>query len=120
MTAVDEPSYEAQYRQATGKVIGRLRAERGWSYREFAERVGTSHTNLYAAERGEATPGLDVLGHIAQVAGLDLAGLLMLVVAEMSGEPRATLLTTTGQLPDRDLVFLSELAEFLLHRRSSS
>lgn len=119
MTDVDEPSYEAQYRRAAGQVIGQLRAEQGWSYREFAEHVGTSHTNLYAVERGEVTPGLDVLGRIARAVGLDLPGLLLLIVAEMSADERTRLLAATRHLSRQDLGFLGEFAEFLGERHDN-
>lgn len=88
--AVDERGsvgYEDRYRQAAGRVFGRLRAERGWSLRDFAERAGTAHTSLYAVERGEATPGIDVLGRVAAAAGLDLTGILLLIVEELDPEP---------------------------------
>lgn len=118
MTAVSKrPGYEEQYRRAAGQVIGRLRAERGWSYREFAENAGTSHTNLYAAERGEATPGLDVLGRIAAAFGMDLVELLLLIIAEMSGGPRASLLAASARMSGQDLQFLADFADFLVQRR---
>ena len=83
----DAVGYEDHYRQAVGRVFGRLRAERGWSLRDFAERAGTAHTSIYAVERGEATPGIDVLGRVAATVGLDLTGILLLIVEELDLEP---------------------------------
>lgn len=80
--------YENRYRLAAGRVFARLRAEQGWSLREFAERVGdVAHTSLYAVERGESTPSIDVLGRVAACFGLDLTGILLLIVDELDPEP---------------------------------
>lgn len=68
-------------------MFGRLRAERGWSLRDFAERAGAAHTSLYAVERGEATPGIDMLGRVAGAVGIDLTGMLLLIVEELDPEP---------------------------------
>jgi transcriptional regulator with XRE-family HTH domain len=80
--------YENRYRLAAGRVFGRLRADQGWSLREFAERVGdVAHTSLYAVERGESTPSIDVLGRVAACFGLDLAGIMLLIIDELDPEP---------------------------------
>lgn len=87
MDTGDGRGYEKQYRQAAGTVFRRLRNERGWSLREFGERTQTAHTSLYAVERGEATPGIDVLGRVAAAFDLDLAGLLALIIDQLDAEP---------------------------------
>ncbi len=80
--------YEDRYRQAAGTVFERLRTEQGWSLREFASQVGdVAHTSLYAIERGESTPSIAVLGRVAATFGLDLSGMLMLIIDELDPEP---------------------------------
>lgn len=80
-------SAEQQYRAAAGAVFRRLRAEHRWSLREFGERVGVAHTSLYAVEREETSPSTDTLAGVAAAVELTLAGLLALIVDEMTGEP---------------------------------
>ena len=88
--SVNNPDYEDRYRQAAGAVFARLRKEQNWSLREFAERVGdVAHTSLYAIERGESTPSIDVLGRVAACFGMDLSGMLLLIVDNLDPEPAA-------------------------------
>jgi transcriptional regulator with XRE-family HTH domain len=85
---MNNPDYEDRYRKAAGEVFGRLRNEQGWSLREFAERVGdVAHTSLYAVERGESTPSIDVLGRVAACFGMDLSGILLLIIDNLDPEP---------------------------------
>jgi transcriptional regulator with XRE-family HTH domain len=77
-------SAEDRYRAAAGAVFGRLRQERGWSFRDFGEKVGAAHTTLYAVERGETTPGIDLLDRVATVFGLNLIALLALIIDELA------------------------------------
>ncbi|CAN5778719.1 hypothetical protein BH23CHL2_BH23CHL2_05080 [soil metagenome] len=85
---VNSPDYEDRYRQAAGTVFARLRAEQNWSLREFAERVGdVAHTSLYAIERGESTPSIDVLGRVAACFGMDLSSILLLIIDNLDPEP---------------------------------
>lgn len=84
------PDYDQRYREAAGRVFARLRAEQNWSLREFADRVGdVAHTSLYAIERGESTPSMGILGRVAATFGLDLTGMLLLIIDEMDPEPAA-------------------------------
>jgi transcriptional regulator with XRE-family HTH domain len=76
-------SAEDWYRAAAGMVLRRLREAHGWSYREFGEKAGAAHTTLYVVERGEATPGIDLLERVAEAGGLTLTALLTLIVDEM-------------------------------------
>lgn len=76
------------YRLAAGAVVGRIRRERGWSLREFAEHAGVSHTALYAVERADNVPTPETLARIAAVAGLSLASLLALIVDELATAER--------------------------------
>jgi transcriptional regulator with XRE-family HTH domain len=76
-------SAEDRYRQAAGVVFRALRSKQGWSLRDFGERVGAAHTTLYAVERGETTPGIDVLDRVAAAFGMDLSALLSMIVDEL-------------------------------------
>jgi transcriptional regulator with XRE-family HTH domain len=77
---------EERYRAACATVFRRLRAAHGWSLREFGDQVGAAHTTLYAVERAEATPGIDLLDRVGATAGLDLRAMLRLIVAETGPE----------------------------------
>ena len=74
---------EDWYRAACGQVFKQLRSGRNWSYREFGERAGTSHTGLYEIERGNNTPGIDLLARVAEACDLSLPALLALIVDEL-------------------------------------
>lgn len=76
---------EEHYRAAAGVVFRRLRGDA--SLRDFAERVGVAHTSLYAVERGATSPSIDTLARVGQTAGLSLAAILALILAEL---PEAT------------------------------
>lgn len=85
---MNSPDYEARYREAAGAVFAQLRSRENWSLREFAERVGgVAHTSLYAVERGESTPSIDVLGRVAACFGMDLSGILLLIIDNLDPEP---------------------------------
>ena len=85
---VNKPDYEARYRRAAGKVFLSLRSEQNWSLREFADRVGgVAHTSLYAVERGESTPSIDVLGRVAACFGMDLGAILLMIIDQLDPEP---------------------------------
>ncbi|MEZ4524065.1 MAG: helix-turn-helix transcriptional regulator [Thermomicrobiales bacterium] len=85
---VNSPDYERRYREAAGAVFSNLRARQNWSLREFAEHVGNvAHTSLYAIERGESTPSIDVLGRVAACFGMDLSGIMLLIVDQLDPEP---------------------------------
>ena len=76
-------SAEDRYRIAAGAVFKALRSQKGWSLRDFGEHVGAAHTTLYAVERGETTPGIDVMDRVATAFGLDLPALLSLIVDQL-------------------------------------
>lgn len=48
-----------------GKIIARLRSDRGWSQNDLAEQSGVSHVMIGKYERGDATPSLEVAKKIA-------------------------------------------------------
>jgi transcriptional regulator with XRE-family HTH domain len=90
---------EDWYRAACGVVFKQLREGHGWTYRQFAERAGTSHTGLYEVERGNSTPGIDLLAHVAAACDLTLPALLALIVDEL-GAGRGTAPASLGAVPE--------------------
>lgn len=82
-TTANSRNAEGRYRIAAGAVFRALRNKQGWSLREFGERVGAAHTTLYAVERGETTPGIDVLDRVAAAFGMDLRSLLALIIDQL-------------------------------------
>jgi transcriptional regulator with XRE-family HTH domain len=54
-----------------------LRARRGWTVREAAERVGTTPDNLSRIERGTRHPRASTLQKLAEAYGVDLESLLV-------------------------------------------
>ena len=88
-------SAEDRYRAAAGAVFRTLREEKQWSLRDFGEHAGAAHTTLYAVERGETTPGIDVLDRVAAAFGLDLTALLALIIDRLD----TTHDTNSGSLP---------------------
>lgn len=110
--------YEESYRRAVGRVVKRLRHERGLSLRDFGKEAGTSHTNLYAIERGEATPGIEVLGGIAAAVNQDLPGLLLQIIAEMLDSPKGfeAAARKLAKLSDAQQREVMQFADFLRYR----
>jgi len=49
-----------------------LRAEKGWSQAELAERVGVSRNSINAIENGKFDPSLPLAFRIAEVFGLKI------------------------------------------------
>lgn len=56
----------------TGKIIARLRDQKGWSQNDLATKAGVSHVMIGKYERGEATPSLEVAKKIADVLDVTL------------------------------------------------
>ncbi len=110
--------HEERYRRAAGQVVSRLRAERGMSLRDFGKRAGTSHTNLYAIESGDVTPGIEVLGGIAAAVGQDLPGLLLEIIGEMLESPKGfeAAARKVAQLSDQQQREVVQFADFLRYR----
>lgn len=98
-TTAGSRNAEDRYRIAAGAVFRALRNKQGWSLREFGERVGAAHTTLYAVERGETTPGIDVLDRVAAAFGMDLRALLALIIDQLDEQEGRS----QGSLPE--LVF---------------
>lgn len=83
---VEPGSPEDLYRGAAGAIFRRIRTARGWSFRDFGERVGVAHTSLYAVERRDNTPGIDTLAGVAAAVDLTLPALLALITEELIRE----------------------------------
>ncbi len=122
MTGNAQLSYEDQYRHAVGIVFRRLRADLGLSLRDFAERVGTSHTNLYAAEKGETTPGIDVIGGVATACGLNLTEILYEIVDQLADDPGSVsgMISDLNKMTARDRREARQFIDFLKYRESKS
>jgi len=115
------------YRTATGVIFGRIRRTHNWSLRDFGERVGVSHTSLYAVERGEAAPTIDTLARVAAVEGLDLPAILALVIDELinlgdvdtvdaNAGSLSNLITAAASLTGSQRAELLGFIEYLRHR----
>lgn len=73
--------------------LAALRAERGWSLDELAERAGVSRATLSRLERGESSPTAAVLGRLSAAYGWTLSRLL----AAAEGGDAAPLLRRAAQ-----------------------
>ncbi len=71
------------FRRAAAVVFRQLRTERGWSYREFGERVGIAHTSLHAVERADQTPSIETLSMLAQASSVSFLDLLSRIISEV-------------------------------------
>ncbi|MGW1887742.1 helix-turn-helix domain-containing protein [Streptomyces sp. NPDC001970] len=69
--------------------LAELRAERGWSLDELAQRSGISRSTLSRAERGEISPTTSLLGKLCAVHGRTMSQLLSEVEAEPAQVVRA-------------------------------
>ncbi|MFG2791765.1 helix-turn-helix domain-containing protein [Streptomyces sp. NPDC048419] len=65
-----------------GARLAELRAERGWSLGELAERSGVSRSTLSRAERAEISPTASLLNRLCGVHGRTMSQLLSEVEAE--------------------------------------
>lgn len=63
--------------------LAALRAERGWSLDQLAERSGISRTTLSRLERGETSPTASLLGRLCTAYGRTMSRL----IAEVEAEP---------------------------------
>src|SRR5437879_2982199 len=72
--------------------LAELRAERGWSLGELAERSGVSRSTLSRAERAEISPTASLLNRLCGVYGRTMSQLL----SEVEAEP-ALLVPAAGQ-----------------------
>ncbi|MDL2078600.1 helix-turn-helix domain-containing protein [Streptomyces sp. GXMU-J15] len=72
-----------------GTRLAALRAERGWSLGELAERSGVSKSTLSRAERAEISPTAALLNRLCGVYGQTMSRLLSEVESEPAGLVRA-------------------------------
>lgn len=75
-----------------GARLAELRAERGWSLGELADRSGISRSTLSRAERAEISPTASLLNRLCHVYGRTMSQLL----SEVEAEP-ALLVRAAGQ-----------------------
>ncbi|MET9832781.1 XRE family transcriptional regulator [Streptomyces sp. NPDC006385] len=73
-----------------GARLAELRAERGWSLGELAERSGVSRSTLSRAERAEISPTASLLNRLCHVYGRTMSQLLSEVESEPALLVRAT------------------------------
>lgn len=76
-----------------GARLAELRAERGWSLGELAERSGVSRSTLSRAERAEISPTASLLNRLCHVYGRTMSQLLSEV------EPEPALLVRAAEQP---------------------
>ncbi|MEU5278174.1 XRE family transcriptional regulator [Streptomyces asoensis] len=69
--------------------LAQLRAERGWSLGELAERSGVSRSTLSRAERAEISPTASLLNRLCHVYGRTMSRLLGEVEAQAAAVVRA-------------------------------
>jgi transcriptional regulator with XRE-family HTH domain len=74
--------------------LGRLRAERGWSLDELAERTGIGRATLSRLERSELSPTAAMLGKLCSVYGWTLSRLMV------EAETRPPSLVPTAEQPE--------------------
>lgn len=72
-----------------GARLSELRAERGWSLGELAERSGVSRSTLSRAERAETSPTASLLNRLCAVYGRTMSQLLSEIEAEPAPVVRA-------------------------------
>ncbi|MDQ1034867.1 transcriptional regulator with XRE-family HTH domain [Streptomyces sp. V3I8] len=70
-----------------GARLAALRAERGWSLGELAQRSGVSRSTLSRAERAETSPTASLLNRLCAVHGRTMSQLLSEVEAEAGPAP---------------------------------
>lgn len=108
-----------QLRAAVARLLSRLRAERGWSLRELAERSGLSIAYVSELENGRKLPTLETFAQLARAYDVSVAELLVALATELEGHEVSGL---RGDLfRDLDTAALAELvrfAEYLRWRRS--
>ncbi len=118
------------YREAVGRTLRGLRAERGWSLRALSERAGLSIAFLSEIERGLKEPSGTVLSELAAAFGVSLADLLGAVARDLTatayprdmlaGRLPPDLRAALAQLDEADLAEVTRYAEYLGWRKESA
>ncbi|GCB44156.1 helix-turn-helix domain-containing protein [Streptomyces sp. NL15-2K] len=81
-TAPEPDPVDSRLDSRLGARLAALRAERGWSLEELAERSGVSRSTLSRAERAEISPTASLLNRLCHVYGRTMSQLLSEVEAE--------------------------------------
>jgi transcriptional regulator with XRE-family HTH domain len=63
-------------RARLGRNVRRLRAERGWSQEDYADRAGIHRTYVSDIERGRRNPTITILEKLAKPLGVEAGSLL--------------------------------------------
>jgi transcriptional regulator with XRE-family HTH domain len=66
-----------------GRTVRRLRERIGCSQERFADAIGVHRTHIGSIERGECSPGLEVIAQIAQGLGMPTSKLFEAVEREV-------------------------------------
>jgi transcriptional regulator with XRE-family HTH domain len=74
--AESSPNDDQEIERRIARRLGSLRAERGWSLEELAERAGISRATLSRIERGELSPTAAMLGKLCALYGWTLSRLM--------------------------------------------
>src|SRR5438445_11556508 len=74
--AVDAPAAGHHIERRIARRLARLRAERGWSLEDVAERTAISRATLSRLERSELSPTAAMLGTLCTVYGWTLSRLM--------------------------------------------
>jgi transcriptional regulator with XRE-family HTH domain len=82
----------SRYAVRFGKIIRRLRMQRGWTLAKLAQRSGMNAQYLGHLERAENSPSLDTIVELADVLGADIGEVMREVATGQTpaGEPPAT------------------------------
>ena len=57
------------YQEEIGRVIGRLRLEKGWTQAELAEKVGSSQSAIHRIEKGQQNISLEMVKKLSEALG---------------------------------------------------
>ena len=60
---------ELSYQEAIGRVIARLRTEKGWTQTQLAEKIGSSQSAIHRVEKGQQNISLELVRKLSQALG---------------------------------------------------
>ncbi len=101
-------------------MLSALRAERGWTLRELAERSGLSVAYVSELEHARKVPTLEVLEQLAQAYDLSLAAFLRRLAECLEPEPsvRDERYTDACDLDEEERAEIERFIAYLRWRRS--
>ncbi len=106
-------------RTTIAKLLTQIRAERGWSLRELAERSGLSIAYLSELERGRKLPTLEVLDRLAVAFGMTVAEFFGTLARQLGGVETASEGCGLWRgLETKDRQELARYADYLRWRRA--